>query len=196
LSDLGLLTTRLTGYSDAVQTLDLVAVDEALSRLADVHARDAAVFICGNGGSASAASHFATDLVKATMAPGLRPLRASALGDNPALLTALANDLAYDRVFAEPLRAYARPGDLLVIISASGNSPNIVAAMEEAPTLGVATVALTGFSGGAARRLADIAIHVPVDDYGIVESVHAVATHLLAFTLRDVLVGAAATTAG
>ncbi|MGE3856322.1 MAG: SIS domain-containing protein [Dehalococcoidia bacterium] len=179
------LQGRLTGYVEAVAALDLDASAVVLDLLEQVRASGSTLYVCGNGGSASSASHFVTDLVKATMLDGVEPLRAFSLGDNPALLTALANDLAYDRVFAEPLRAYARPGDVLVVVTASGNSPNVVQALEAARDLGLRTVALTGFSGGAARELADVVIHVPVDDYGVVECAHSVIMHILAFTLRE-----------
>lgn len=178
------VTFDVRAYADALSGLDARALQDALDVLIRAHERGATVFICGNGGSASSASHFATDLMKGAVPPGARPLRALALGDNPALLTAVANDIRYEEVFAHALRALARPGDVLCVISASGASPNVLAALREAVELGLETIALTGFSGGASRELADVCIHVPVDDYGIVETAHSGAAHLLTTGLR------------
>jgi len=172
-------------YADAMSGLDARALEDALGVLVGAHERGSTVFLCGNGGSASSASHFATDLMKGAIPPGARPLRALALGDNPALLTAVANDIEYQEVFAHALRALARSGDVLCVISASGASPNILAALREATRLGLETIALTGFSGGASREMADVCIHVPVDDYGIVETAHSGAAHLLTTALRS-----------
>lgn len=188
MGDSGASTFDVRAYASAVSNLETDELGRALDILVRAWDRGATVFICGNGGSASSASHFATDLMKTAIPAGARSLRAIALGDNPALLTALANDIAYDEVFAQPLRSFADAGDVLVTISASGNSPNILAALQAAGECGVERIALTGFSGGAARDLADVAIHVPVSDYGIVETAHCAATHLLTFGLRDRLV--------
>lgn len=185
-----LLSEQLADYVGAVQGLDLERLQEAVDLLMQVQARGGTVYVCGNGGSASAASHFATDLMKTAASAGNRALRAIALGDNPALLTALANDTSYDRVFAEPLRSLARPGDLLVVITGSGNSPNVVAALRESRALGIASFAFTGFAGGEAMALADAALHVPSDHYGVVEAAHSAAMHLITFALRDTLASA------
>ena len=163
---------------------DIAAV---VATLVGAYQRNARIFIAGNGGSAALASHLACDLEKTTSGsqPRLAPrrLRAVSLNDNMATLTAWANDEGFDVVFAEQLRGHADPGDLLVVISASGNSPNIVAALETAAALGLGSVALLGFDGGRALELADQVLHVPVKDYGVVEGVHGVLTHVITASL-------------
>jgi D-sedoheptulose 7-phosphate isomerase len=163
-----------------VEAQDIASV---VATLVGVYQRNARVFIAGNGGSAALASHLACDLEKTTSGaqPRLAPrrLRAHSLNDNVATMTAWANDEGYEVVFSEQLRGHADPGDLLIVISASGNSPNIVAALQTAAELGLGTVALLGFDGGRALQLADHALHVPVSDYGVVEGIHAVLTHVI-----------------
>ncbi len=133
----------------------------------------------GNGGSAATASHFANDLTRSTQQNAGPPLRAFSLSDNVPQLTAWANDDCYEQSFAGQLRAYARKGDILVAISASGNSPNIVAVAEEARKMGLAVIALGGFGGGRLKDLADVALVMDSYDYGQVESAHLVLVHLL-----------------
>ncbi len=149
--------------------------------------RERSVFLIGNGGSAANASHFAQDLAKGT-APGLeapRRLRAISLADNVGFLTALANDVGYERVFEQQLRTFAQPGDLLIAISGSGNSPNILRAVEWAREAGVETLGVTGFDGGKLRSLADHALHVPCDDMGMCETLHAAVFHFAMSQLRE-----------
>lgn len=156
----------------------------AAALLLDCHRRGGAVFAMGNGGSAATASHFVCDLAKGTRTPGLQAFRVVALNDNVPLLTAWANDTSYDRVFAEPLAALARPRDVVVLISASGNSPNILAAAEMARAVGATTIALTGRSGGQLASRVDLSIRVPADAIEQVEDAHLVATHSLCVALR------------
>lgn len=141
------------------------------------------VFVAGNGGSASLASHFACDLEKTTSGKSPRSVskrfQVMSLVDNVASVTAWANDETYDCIFAERLRGRARPGDVLVVISASGNSPNIVEALEAAQDLGMVTIGWLGFDGGRAKELCDIPVHFESSDYGLVESAHAVIAHLM-----------------
>ncbi|MCS7002435.1 MAG: SIS domain-containing protein [Dehalococcoidia bacterium] len=170
---------RQLALSHAVlEAIDPSAVARAAGLLAERRG-DATVFVIGNGGSASTASHFATDLGKNTVAEGLPRFRVVALTDNAGTITAYANDMDVTRIFAEPLMALARPGDILVAISASGNSPNIVAALEVARAIGMTIIGLTGFDGGVVRARADIALHVPVDSYELAEDAHLLMCHLL-----------------
>jgi D-sedoheptulose 7-phosphate isomerase len=180
LADPGLL---IRSYLDQMAQI-LVQVDETqlescLDALWSAWESDRTVFIIGNGGSASTASHMATDLGKQTQVPGRRPLRAHSLTDNVELITALANDTDYSRIFAEQLRIHARPGDLLICISCSGNSPNVVAAVQEARRLGLRTVAFGGVDGGQMRKLVEVYVHVPSSDYGAIESAHLVFEHCM-----------------
>jgi D-sedoheptulose 7-phosphate isomerase len=137
------------------------------------------VFTVGNGGSSSLASHMAADLGKNTIGPNMRRFRILSLNDNAAIVTALANDLGYENVFSEQLTNLIRAGDVLIVVSASGNSPNIIKAMRYARVQSAEVVALLGFDGGQAAGLADLAIVVPSRDYGIVEDVHLVINHIL-----------------
>lgn len=174
-------------FAKALGDLSVEEIDAVVQVLLDAYDRNARIFIAGNGGSASLASHLACDLEKTAAGPNPRAvqkrLRALSLNDNMATFSAWANDEGYRHVFAEQLRSHAEPGDLLVVISASGNSPNIVSALETASEMGVASVALLGFDGGRALELCDHALHVNVSDYGIVEGVHGVLTHVITASL-------------
>ena len=146
---------------------------------------DRQVLMIGNGGSSSTASHMAVDVGKAAAAHGGRRLRVISLAENPAMVTAIANDCGYENVFVEQLKSLLRPGDVLVALSASGNSNNILRAIDLARSKGAQVVALLGFSGGAAAALADVAIVVPSDDYGVIENVHMVINHIITDYLRS-----------
>src|SRR5438034_7655233 len=141
------------------------------------------VFLIGNGGSGSNCSHFCEDLGKGTLrrqdfeSDGKRRLRVISLTDNTPYLLAWGNDEGFDRVFVEQLKNLASPGDLLIALSGSGNSPNILRAVEWAHKNGVKTFGCTGFSGGKLKALAQQNLHVPLDDMGIVESIHLTAFH-------------------
>lgn len=137
------------------------------------------VFIIGNGGSAATASHMACDLGKNTIAHNRPRFRVMSLNDNMPLLSALANDVGYEHVFAEQLRNLIHPGDVLISISGSGNSPNVLRAMEYARSRAATNIALLGFDGGRAMKLADEYMLVPIRDYGIVEDLHMVLDHIL-----------------
>jgi D-sedoheptulose 7-phosphate isomerase len=137
------------------------------------------VFTLGNGGSASTASHMAADLAKNTIGANMRRFRVLSLNDNAAILTALANDLGYENVFREQLENLVRPGDLLIAISASGRSPNVLKALRYAQDQCAQTACLLGFEGGDAASLCDVAIVVPSEHYGVIEDVHLVINHIL-----------------
>jgi D-sedoheptulose 7-phosphate isomerase len=142
------------------------------------------VYICGNGGSAASASHFACDLTKLTISADCRRVRALALTDNIPLMTAWSNDQAYADVFVEQLISIYRPGDLLFTISGSGNSPNVLRAVEWANDRGAPTVGLTGFDGGKLARLARLSLHVNNDIMPQVEDIHMAICHGLAVAMR------------
>ena len=167
---------------------ELARVDErevkALADLVfDCYEHDRTVFLCGNGGSGSNASHFCEDLGKGTLRredfddDRKKRLRVLSLTDNTPYILAWGNDEGFDRVFVEQLKNLANPGDLLVAISGSGNSPNVLRAVEWANRNGLKTFGCTGFSGGKLRGLAHRGLHVPLDDMGIVESIHLTAFH-------------------
>lgn len=166
---------RLRAAIDSLSEESLAALGETLFR---AYRDDKQVFTLGNGGSASTASHMAADLAKNTIAAHMRRFRVLSLNDNMALLTALANDLGYDAVFREQLENLIRAGDLLIVLSGSGNSPNVINAIEHARSVSAEVVAILGFEGGRARDLADLAIVVPSDHYGVIEDVHLIINHI------------------
>jgi D-sedoheptulose 7-phosphate isomerase len=137
------------------------------------------VFLLGNGGSSSTASHMAADLAKNTIGPNMKRFRIVSLNDNAAIMTALANDLGYENVFSEQLTNLVQAGDVLIVVSASGNSPNVLKAMRYARSRSAEVIGLLGFDGGTAAELADIALIVPSDHYGVVEDVHLIINHIL-----------------
>lgn len=171
--------------AEVSRTMPFRALAKAAELLLDCHRRSGTVFVLGNGGSAATASHFACDLAKGTRTAGLPAFRVVPLTDNVPLLTAWANDTSYDRVFAEQLAALVRPGDVVVAISTSGNSPNVLEAARLARAAEATTVALTGPSGGRLRRLADLTIRVPSGSIEQVEDAHLVIAHSLCVALRQ-----------
>ena len=163
---------------------------ESISRFIDTllaaRQRGATVFFIGNGGSAATASHFANDLAIGTNSYD-RTFRVISLTDNQAIITALANDFGFEEIFARQLRVLGRDGDVLVAISASGNSTNLIRAFEQARKAGIRTVAITAFDGGKMKQMADEGIHVPTapKEYGPAEDAHMVLDHLVvAFLIR------------
>ena len=163
-----------------LNSIDPESIARFIETLLDARERGATVFFIGNGGSAATASHFANDLAIGTNSYA-QPFRVVSLTDNQAIITALANDFGYEDVFARQLRVLGRKGDVVVAISASGNSPNLIRAFEYAKTAGIKTVALTAFDGGRMKQMADEVVHVPTapKEYGPAEDAHMVLDHLI-----------------
>ena len=162
-------------------TLDPDAIAAFIRLLEDARRGGHTVFFIGNGGSAATASHFANDIAIGTRTGDNRPFRAVSLTDNVAVMTAIANDEGYQNLFVDQLKVHMRDGDALVAISASGNSPNVIAAIDYAKSRGATVVGLSGFDGGRLRDVADISIHVDTakGEYGPVEDLHMVVDHLV-----------------
>jgi D-sedoheptulose 7-phosphate isomerase len=175
---------QLRAGIDGLPHEQLIQLGEILFR---AYRNDKQVFVMGNGGSSSTASHMAADLAKNTIGPNMRRFRIMSLSDNAAIVTALANDLGYENVFSEQLTSLVRAGDVLIAVSASGNSPNILNAMRYARSRSAEVVGLLGFGGGEAVALADLAIIVPSSDYGVVEDIHLVINHMLVNFFQDQL---------
>ena len=169
---------------DALRAVDPVPLDALANCILHAWVCGRTVFSCGNGGSASNASHLAQDLSKGTLVEGVSPLRTICLCDNVSALTAWANDSGYEYVFSEPLRALGQPGDVLVAISGSGNSENVLRAVRTAHGLQMRTWGVCGFGGGRLIDLAHRSVHVPSGEMGIVEAVHGVLFHWLVEILR------------
>lgn len=173
-----------------LQRIDTSEIGDFIRALMDARERGATIFFVGNGGSAATASHFANDLSIGTN-DYERPFRAVSLTDNVAIITALGNDFGYEEIFVRQLRVLGNRGDVVVGISASGNSPNLLKAFEYARSAGIRTVALTAFDGGAMKVMADQGIHVPTGpkEYGPAEDAHMVLDHLVgAYLMREVRV--------
>ncbi len=177
----------LRDVAELLQMIDQTALDRIFSCLCTTYEHDGQIFVFGNGGSASTASHFACDLNKWTICPERRRVRAAALTDHTALLTAWANDSAYEQIFAEQLATHLRPGDLVLAISGSGDSPNVLNAVRYARGRGCVTAGLIGFEGGQLRYLVDDALIVPSRSMPQIEDAHHVICHLLATRLRNEL---------
>jgi len=185
----GLASTYYEGYFQelvrAAASIDLAAMDRAANVLLEAHMAGATVFSCGNGGSAAIANHMQCDHLKGVRTEtDLRP-KVLSLSSNVELLTAVANDLGYEEIFAYQLQSQSRPGDVLVAISSSGRSPNIVNAVRWATNHGLRTIALTGFSGGDAKISAEVAVHVDCTNYGVIEDLHQSVMHALAQYVRQ-----------
>lgn len=161
--------------------IDCDAVAAFVKLLLDARETGNTVYFIGNGGSAATASHFANDISVGTRTGDNKPFRAVSLTDNVAVMTALANDEGYDRMFVDQLKVHMRDGDSLVAISASGNSPNVIEAVDYAKGRGATVVGLTGFDGGALRARSDISLHVQTEkgEYGPVEDIHMIFDHLI-----------------
>lgn len=176
-------------YLKSVLTgVDTLEIGQFVKTLLDARQRGATIFFIGNGGSAATASHFANDLAIGTNEYD-QPFRAISLTDNVPILSAIGNDFGYEEIFVRQLRVLGRKGDVLVAISASGNSPNLLRAMEHAKQTGIRTVAITAFDGGKMKLMADEGIHVPTEpkEYGPAEDVHMVLDHLVgAYLMRFV----------
>ena len=181
----------LTGLKAVLDRLPLAVLEKLFTVIEEAHAAGKQIFVIGNGGSAATASHMMNDLNKGTLghkgdAPWKR-FKVIALTDNVSLMTAWANDTDYNTVFSEPLKNLANRGDVLIAISASGNSPNIITAVEVAKQLGVKVLGLGGFTGGKLAQLADVCVVVPSNDYGPVEDVHMIIDHILVGYLYEKL---------
>jgi D-sedoheptulose 7-phosphate isomerase len=176
--------SRLAGVLSLVPSEPLARTIELLLATRENGNR---LYIIGNGGSAATASHFVCDLVKTARVDGHAPIRAFALADNGAVMTAWANDTDYEHTFAAQIEGLVEPGDVVMAISASGNSPNILAGLRAATRRGAHTVALVGFDGGHANELADISIHIPTHDYGLVEDSHSALGHAITAAVRTAL---------
>lgn len=169
-----------------LENINTEAIGEFINILLTSRSRGATIFFIGNGGSASTASHFANDLSIGTNTYE-KPFRALSLTDNHAIITAIANDFGYEEIFVRQLMILGRKGDVLVGISASGNSPNLIRAFDHAKTIGIQTIAITAFDGGKMKNIADHSVHIPTGpkEFGPAEDAHMILDHLIgAYLMR------------
>ncbi len=167
------------------QELDLDAITKIAGAIEKAEKKGKQIFVMGNGGSAATASHIATDWSKTAERVGKPLIRCISLNDNIPFMTAIANDLGYEEVFARQLQNLLNPGDVVVIITGSGNSPNVIKAAEFAKKAGATTIGMTGFTGGKLRKMVDICLHIESDQYGVIEDLHMAAGSILAFYLKQ-----------
>ncbi len=174
-----------THLQQTIDSIDCEQVGRAIEWLREAREAGRSIFVCGNGGSASTASHFCCDMVKGASFNRSPRFRIMALTDSLPTLTAYSNDVGYDCVFVEQLKNFARPGDVVMAISGSGNSPNVLRAVEYARTLGCRTIAMTGRDGGQLGPLAELNIQVPAPHMGRIEDAHMIVAHMIAYYFMD-----------
>ena len=170
---------------EVLARLDHEVVDRMVEVIWRGYKAGRTLFLFGNGGSAALASHFACDIGKGTIAGNEKRLKTIALTDNVALITAWANDKAYQEIFAEQLESLAEKGDIVLAISGSGNSPNVIRGLEAARRIGAETLVLTGFEGGRAKSLADHCLVVPSNSMQHIEDAHLCASHAIFLAIRQ-----------
>ena len=166
--------------AEGVAAVDPLQIQAAFHLMEHTIAKGARIYVAGNGGSAAISDHLVCDWVKGVHASHLPPLRVHSLASDTPLLTALANDFSFDECFSRQIEMLTQPGDAVILISSSGNSPNIIRAAETARAQGLKVVGLSGFSGGKLRDLSDITLYVPLKNYGMVEDCHQMLMHILA----------------
>ena len=172
-------------YSNASDSIDLLHLTEAVKLLSRVYESGGTLFVCGNGGSAVISNHLACDHGKLLATDTELLPRVHSLATNVEVITAIANDISYDEVFVHQLRLSAKDRDLLMTVSSSGDSENVVRAASWARTNGVDVISLTGFDGGRTAEIATVNLHVTSDNYGIIEDVHQSLMHLMGQYMRQ-----------
>ena len=171
-------------FIDALESFDRSTLTPVLKVFEDIAISSGTLWVAGNGGSAAISDHTVCDSTKWTYVEGQPPLRSISLASNTPMITALANDLDYEDVFSRQLTYYLKPGDAVLLVSSSGNSPNIVKACEYANSRGIPTVAFVGFHGGKLKEIAKHTVWIPVENYGISEDTHQSLMHVITQYLR------------
>ncbi|MEK7233783.1 MAG: SIS domain-containing protein [Elusimicrobiota bacterium] len=165
--------------------LDLAALSKIVAVIERAQTAGRFIWVCGNGGSAASAAHVGCDFGKTAARPGAKPLKCVSLSDNTAFLTAIGNDLSFAATFSRQLENVVAKGDIVVLISGSGNSANLVAAAKLARRRGARVVSLLGFDGGRLKALSDEVLLIPSDQYGVIEDMHMSVAHILTFYLKQ-----------
>jgi len=184
-------TNEISNYinklTKTLDSLDIYAINSALNMIYEAYSRNANIYIFGNGGSAATASHFVCDFNKGVCEKLDRKFNFICLNDNIPILMAIANDIGYESVFVKQLENRVQATDLVIAISGSGNSENVINAVKYAKSQGCAIIGLTGFDGGLLRELSDCSLHVAIDDMQITEDIHMVFDHLMMKVLSQYL---------
>lgn len=180
---MSLLSNRLyiNNLIQLLQNIDYAIVDQIIKILEEAAHKQSSIYIIGNGGSAATASHMVNDLGAGLRRRGLINLDITSLADNVPVITAIANDIGYENIFYMQLEGLLKPEDLIIAISCSGNSPNIVKAVEYAKNIGSTIIGITGFDGGDLKKLSDVNFHIeaPKGEYGLVEDMHMILDHMI-----------------
>ena len=166
-------------FIKSIEAFDKAPMQQVLDVFTQVSEAGGTVWVAGNGGSAAISDHTVCDVTKGTHASGMPPFKSVSLASNGPMVTALANDIAYEDVFSKQLEFYLEPEDAVLLVSSSGNSPNVVKACEYANSRNVPTIAFTGFSGGKLKELAQVSVWIPVDNYGMTEDLHQSLIHVI-----------------
>lgn len=165
--------------------LDKRLIEKAIDLIFEAYKNDKQLFIMGNGGSATTAMHFACDIGKGTIVEGKKRFRVISLNDNIALITAVSNDYGYEHVFSEQLKNLVNEKDIIIAISASGNSPNLINAIDYAKQKGAITISLVGFDGGILKQTSDLCIHIENSIYGQIEDIHLSLCHIISQAVKE-----------
>jgi len=177
--------TYFHGVDSALRRLPFSVIDQLSDVLWQAYLDDRSLYVFGNGGSAALASHIACDLGKGTIVNGRRRFRVVALTDNVPLMTACANDASYEDIFSEQLKSLVRRGDVVLAISGSGNSPNVLSALHVAQQANAITLGLTGYQGGKMKAFCDLCVVVPSDNMQVIEDLHVSVSHSVFLSLRS-----------
>jgi D-sedoheptulose 7-phosphate isomerase len=185
----GYIADYVRTLTELLHSLDAVQIERAIGVIHDCYVRGARLVLCGNGGSASTSSHLVCDLQKNILLDGGKPFEVVALTDSPALILAWGNDTSFSHVFAGQARTWLRPGDILIAISGSGNSPNVLEAVAVAQEVGALTIGFCGYDGGRLAQAVDLPIVAHRRNMQQVEDIHMILGHILFSALRDRIKG-------
>ena len=183
------ISTYLEHEIETMRTLNVEAIDQTLNLLLEAFENGKTVYVFGNGGSSATASHYQNDFNKGVSEHTQRKFNFLCLNDNVSTIMAVANDIGFEEVFRFQLLGHLKPGDLVMAISGSGNSKNVINAVEYAKSCGNQVIGLTGFDGGKLREIADVSLHVPVNSMQITEDIHMVFDHLMMSIFYKYLAG-------
>jgi D-sedoheptulose 7-phosphate isomerase len=176
----------LSYLTKSLEVIEVEEIDSMISHIYEAYEKQQMIFVIGNGGSAANASHFAQDLAKGTKTAddSSKRIRALSLTDNLAFISALGNDEGYESIFEQQLKTFASEGDMLIAISGSGNSPNIIKAVDWGNENGLLTIGVTGFDGGLLHKINKLPIHIPLNDMCTVESINSIILHYVVIELK------------
>jgi len=177
------LFNYLDAINDSIKKIDSKTLEAIFHLLKNTLQTDTHIYVGGNGGSASISDHLCCDWMKGTQLQSEQTLKIVSLMSNTALTSAIANDLGYENILSKQIELLCKPNDLLILISSSGNSKNIIEGAKKAKALKIPIIGLTGFNGGELKALADYSLHVPIHNYGVVEDCHQMLMHVFAQTL-------------